>query len=314
MKISIIICTHRRFDLLKFAIISLCKQSSPKNLFEIIVVDNDISSNKEVLDIVSEFNHLINIRYLHEPAIGLSRARNTGGKAAKSEYVGYIDDDAKANEKYIAVFLSLIDSNYYDVIGGPYYAYYLKSKPVWFKDKYQSCDYGVSRLFKKDEFLNGTNMIFKKSLLENENWFDVSFGMAGKQIAYGEETNLQKKLWQKYENLKVFYSSDLIVYHLVPPNKMTLRDKFLRSYKLGKSQSYMWINNENIRSSQKKAPYMLIKTIGCLILKIIPKLFFKDKTKYPFWQNYSYEVMAEYFAGIGQEWERMKGLFINRQF
>jgi glucosyl-dolichyl phosphate glucuronosyltransferase len=309
LQVSIVICTHRRFNLVRLAIESLCHQTAPKEMFEVIVVDNDISTNCQVINIVNEAKGEINIRYLHEPEIGLSNARNSGGKAAFSQYVGYMDDDAKLSDNYIEILLQLIGTNQFDIIGGPYYAFYLTQKPFWFQDKYESVDSGDSHLFQNHEFLHGTNMVYKKSLLEEANWFNVSYGMSGKMMAYGEETDMQIRLWKKRENLKVFYSSDLIVFHLVPEYKMKLFYKFMRSYNVGKSHAYMWISKESIVNAQKKAPFILIKTICYLILKVIPKFLFRDKTKYIYWQNYVYEVIARYFTGVGQEWARTKDLF-----
>ena len=305
--ISIIICTHHHFNLLHLAVQSFCHQTASREIFEVIIVDNDISSNKEVIKIVDDAKANINIRYLHEPVLGLSQARNTGGKAALAEYVGYMDDDAKAKNNYIEVLLKVISYEKVDVIGGPYFAFYLTPKPLWFKDKYVSIDSGVSHFMRNGEFLNGTNMVYRKSLLEKANWFDTSFGMTGNQIAYGEETDLQIRLWQNIKDLKVYYSRDLVVYHFVPPQKMKLRDKFKRSYSLGKSQAYMWISNESIRRLQLKAPLNIFKALTRLVLKEIPRLFIRDKRKYPFWQNYAYEVLSKYFASLGQEIRYLRG-------
>jgi glycosyltransferase involved in cell wall biosynthesis len=299
-KISIVICTHRRFDLLRNAVESLCKQTTPKNDFEIIIVDNDLKHNKEVIDIVNNSVSTINIHYVFEPAMGLSKARNKGGKASLSDYVGYIDDDAIAKNNYIEVLLELININQYDIIGGPYYPFYTQLKPKWFTDNYESFDFGGSRLFKSNEFLTGTNMVYRKTLLEKVNWFDSSYGMAGKKIAYGEETNLQIKLWRNMPDLKVFYCNELFVYHFVPGYKMTLKDKFLRSFYLGRSQARMWSSEDGIIKMQRKAIFLLAKSLLFLIFRSLPSLLFRNREKFPFWQNYAYEEVSKQFLSIGQ--------------
>jgi glucosyl-dolichyl phosphate glucuronosyltransferase len=313
LPLSIVICTYRRFNLIQLAVESLCNQIAPKDQFEVIIVDNDTFANKEIIDIVDNAKGIIIVKYVHEPLIGLSQARNTGGKVALGEYVGYMDDDAKADKKYVQILLQLIEKTHYDIIGGPYYAFYLTQKPIWFQDKYESRSSGDTHLFQKNEFLNGTNMVYRKTILEEAKWFNVSCGMSGKQIAYGEETDLQMRVWHIKESLKVFYCKDLIVYHLVQQNKMKIMDRLLRSYKMGVSQAYLWIPNESILLSQKNAPLALLKTFICLVFKVIPQLFFRDKIKYPYWQNYTYEVIGKYIRGIGQEWRFTRDLFLKRK-
>jgi glucosyl-dolichyl phosphate glucuronosyltransferase len=300
ISLSVVICTHRRFDLLKIAVQSLCNQTASKELFEVIIVDNDSTSNTGVKNIVKEAQSILTISYIHEPVLGLSQARNSGGKASQAEFVGFLDDDAKAHENYVEILLKLIGTDQFDIIGGPYYPFYLSKKPIWFKDEYESCNFGRSRTFNNTEFLNGTNMVYKKSLLEGADWFGTSFGMAGTRIAYGEETDLQIRLWKKFGSLKVYYSSDLKVNHLVPSHKMKLRDKFRRSYNLGKSQAYMWIPEEQIRASQRKAPLILFKSIVKLIFILLPGIIIRNKRKYPDWQNYAYEVISRHLLSIGQ--------------
>lgn len=306
-RISIIICSHRRFDLLKIAIKSMTDQTSPKGTFEVIVVDNDNIINTEVINIVGSAKNIINIRYIHEPILGLSQARNTGGKAALAEYIGYMDDDAKAPENYIEMAILLIKNNNPEMIGGPYFPYYLKGKPKWFKDEYETgTSAEKSRKLIPGEFLNGTNMIFKKDILQSLNWFDTKYGMSGKALAYGEETDLQKRAWAKQKNLQVIYHKDLIIYHLANPLKLRIYDRLRRKYKLGQSQAYLWIDKKQIPNVQKTAPLKLIKTIALLLIKCLPGIVFRNQTKYKYWQNYVYEVLSNYFASIGQEWQYVK--------
>ena len=65
--ISIVICTHRRFELLKLAVKSMVNQSAKSDLYEVIVVDNDIRQNKEVkknvIDIML-FKSLLNRKFI----------------------------------------------------------------------------------------------------------------------------------------------------------------------------------------------------------------------------------------------------------
>ena len=40
--------------------------------------------------------------YVHQPRLGLSRARNSGAAAARGEVVAFLDDDATADPRWLS--------------------------------------------------------------------------------------------------------------------------------------------------------------------------------------------------------------------
>jgi glycosyltransferase involved in cell wall biosynthesis len=85
MKISVIIPTYNREAFIIRAVNSVLNQSIKVD--EIIVVDDGSSDNtKEVLKSSK-------IRYIKQENLGVSAARNTGIKAAKYEYIAFLDSD-----------------------------------------------------------------------------------------------------------------------------------------------------------------------------------------------------------------------------
>jgi len=116
-QISAIICTHNRHTYLGAAIDSLLIQDFPDN-FEVVVVDNascdyaspesSTSRTREVVDARLGDRRL---KYVWEPEIGLSVARNTGAKEARSEILAYLDDDAVAEPNWLRVLYSAYQSN-----------------------------------------------------------------------------------------------------------------------------------------------------------------------------------------------------------
>src|SRR3989344_835324 len=91
--ISVIICTYNGEKTILKCLESLNKQIFPKNKVEIIVIDNNSSDNTK--GIVFNFikKSKFKIRYIFEPELGLSKARNRGIKEAKGNIVAFIDDD-----------------------------------------------------------------------------------------------------------------------------------------------------------------------------------------------------------------------------
>jgi len=107
-KMSVIICTRNRAEYLQEAIKSLLDQSLQKNLYEIIIVDNRSTDNTK--DIIKKFSKSKNIRYIYEPILGLSQARNAGLKNARGKYVAYLDDEAVASKNWLETILETFES------------------------------------------------------------------------------------------------------------------------------------------------------------------------------------------------------------
>jgi len=235
--ISAIICTYNRSTILKGAIESLTKQTADKEIFEIIIVDN--RSTDDTKKIVDQFEEIQNLRYIFEPNQGLSHARNRGYQEAKGEYIAYIDDDARAGKEWINRIHWIIQNvePLPLIIGGPIYPFYLSEKPDWFLDEYEIHSWGDEACFlKQNEYFYGSNMIFLKKVLEEFNGFDTEHGVRGEQLNLGEETVLFDKIWKKSGKEKIFYySPDLIVYHLVPPERMNIRYILKRRFMVGQS-------------------------------------------------------------------------------
>ncbi len=91
-KISIIIPAYNIPDLLPKCVESVAMQDYPKELFEVIVVDDGSTDNTgEVADKLAE--KFDNVTVYHKENGGSSSARNLGLSHASGDYVGFVDSD-----------------------------------------------------------------------------------------------------------------------------------------------------------------------------------------------------------------------------
>lgn len=107
MKVSAVIPTQNRPDLLKEAIESVLKQTRPA--FEIIVVDT--SSNDDTEKMIKEFGS--KVIYIRSPydQYGQSKSRNKGIKTAKGELIAFLDSDDLWLPNKIKVQAELMEKN-----------------------------------------------------------------------------------------------------------------------------------------------------------------------------------------------------------
>ncbi|BBX46126.1 hypothetical protein GCM10009641_79980 [Mycobacterium cookii] len=95
--LTVVICTRDRPDGLSITLASLARQSDQD--FEVLVVDNshDGAAASTPIDVTC-----VRLRCCHEPAPGLSRARNRGLSEVRSDLIAWIDDDEVADPDWIA--------------------------------------------------------------------------------------------------------------------------------------------------------------------------------------------------------------------
>lgn len=297
--ISIVVCTFNRCDLLYRTLLSLGNQTLDKDCYEVIVVDN--ASTDDMKSVISSFLNEKNFRYIYEEKQGLSHSRNTGFLNSKAEYVGYLDDDAKASKNWLSEALEVIINKKPDIFGGPIYPYYLNKKPEWFKDEYEiRMTSKSSRFLRRGEYISGSNIFFRKELLLKLGGFNTKMGMKGENLSYHEETDLMIKAWENNPSLKVYYSLPLKVEHLVGEEKMHISFYFKSCFFSGKE--YTKINRKyNKKVSWVKVKSLILVLISFIrIVKCFIKGIFRDKKKYTYYKNYLRENVGVHIFCLGK--------------
>ena len=221
-KISAIICTYKRVDYLRRALESLCGQTLDADDYEVVVVDNAVEA--EVKNLVNEFQGKIkNLCYIPERAVGLSRARNTGLKAARAPYVAFIDDDARADTNWLGATLGAFQKSPAPAaVGGRVWLDWNDDKPAWIPDNmlslYTHVDLGdEGHGLHSNEYLVGANLAFEKAALDSVGGFDQNLGRQGAVLLSGEEAQVLQKL--KWVGRVVYYEPSAIVWHSVDASR-----------------------------------------------------------------------------------------------
>jgi len=241
-KITGVICTHNRDRFLGRCIRSLYNQTLDQDLYEILVVDN--GSSDQTKEICDTFLDRKNFKYIYEPVLGLSHARNTGWKNARGQYVGYLDDDATAADTWLEKALWCFEtiSPVPEWVGGPIELEWEVEAPGWILDEYRTTlgwvDWGKRDRFLTgaDERLGGGNSFYLRSILETMQGFDTRLGRKKKLLLSGEETQFQHRL--KSLGGTLFYHPDILIFHFVAKER-TEPAFFYRRYYWGGITDYL---------------------------------------------------------------------------
>jgi glycosyltransferase involved in cell wall biosynthesis len=299
--LSIVVCTRNRAALLSDLLQTFVSQkgSTP---YELIVVDN--SSTDPTRKTVSDyFAALPNLRYVCEDTVGLSHARNRGWKEASGQYVGFVDDDCRLPNGWIAVAQEIAVTSRPHAFGGPYYPVYGTRPPAWFRDRYARYWIGDQpRPLKPNEFLSGGNLFVRRELLSFLGGFPPGFGMSGRRISYGEEVHLIRRLRAENPEASIFYDPRLFLHHFVRPEKTSLLS-LARRY-LQSCRDYRRITQVQEHSGPVRLRTFLWHLYRSLF-HVTVGLLFRDRSSYPFFENYIVEVCLPCLSDLGADFERL---------
>ncbi len=117
LKLSVIVCTYNRADLLLGALESLVRQTVAPSVYEILVVDNNSSDGTQ--EVVRDFEaRHANCRCCLELMQGIAFARNRGYKEARADWIVYFDSDELAPVDFLERILYVIETYPFDCFGG----------------------------------------------------------------------------------------------------------------------------------------------------------------------------------------------------
>ncbi len=297
LRISVVVCTYNRTELLRGALESLIHQSLDRERYEIIVVDNNSTNNMQTA--VQEFQRRepsCHFTLVYEPELGLGHARNAGWRRAKGTFVGFMDDDAKADPQWLKFALEVFDRVTPSpiAVGGPIFPYYVSQKPSWFKDEYELRSWGASsRPLESGETFSGSNMIVRRDILEALGGFDVRVGMKGNRVSVGEETALFQKIWKVHGPGLLHYSPRLVVYHAVAGNKMRVSYHVRRAFVTGQ----VWYFQNGPRPLRERVRF-LRQTVRAI--RILCASAFKGFRSCPDYHNWAVERLSPVALEVGR--------------
>lgn len=236
--LTIIICTYNRAHILSEAFVSLLQQTVSPDNYSLLIIDNNSTDNTQ--ETVASFkDKFTDIRIILENNQGLSHARNRALKECQTEWLAFLDDDAKAHPDWVETILKTIEKGDFDGFGGPYYAWHhYGPAPRWLPEDFGTYEspqgYG---LLKGDTYIPGGNSVLRCDAARSIGTFSTELGMSGNRCGYGEETQFYERM--RAAGYRMGYVPHLKIDHCVLPYKYTLRWQIRSAFEYGKSANYV---------------------------------------------------------------------------
>jgi glycosyltransferase involved in cell wall biosynthesis len=260
--ISVIIPTSGRKVSLALALKSLCFQTLNLELYEVIVVDN--SQQHSVVEETMSFRGSLNVRYIHEPRLGLHAARHAGWRASAGDFLIFIDDDVEVTPGWGQTMLNVMRSSPdVAIAGGKILPNFLSTPPPWILDMWNSqqeegrifpelslLDLGDTPKIIRPELVFGCNFGIKRKVLEQTSGFHPD-GMPASMLQFRGDGETYVSRWVASNGMKAFYHPESVVVHSVPSERMTEEYFCERRFRQGISDAYTELRSISANSCRK---------------------------------------------------------------
>lgn len=236
MEFSIIIPTYNRADELRETIRSIGRLSVDGD-WELLVIDNNSPDHTRAVVEEEAASFAAPLRYFFEPEQGRYAAINTGIRAATGRIIATTDDDARVEPDWLTRAAEGLDRLGCDYVGGKVLPIWKQPRPAWIPHRPgphwavlalqdhgdRPREFGVDGI----PWPLGINTATRREAFERTDLFDNRLGRKA-----GTLRNQAQREWHlraRAAGLRGFYVPEMIVHHVVEPERLT-KQYFRRWY------------------------------------------------------------------------------------
>jgi glucosyl-dolichyl phosphate glucuronosyltransferase len=230
--VSVVICTFNRANLLAGALEALrAQQVRPGCAWDIIVVDNN--SRDATRQVVERFQRIapVAVAYVFEPRQGKSYALNAGLAATRGHLLAFTDDDCRPTPSWIDDLGAALDRWKADGIGGRILPQWSQEPPVWLAadrhlheliallDEPSPRHVAIGpREIARGLRIWGSNMAFRRSVLDEVGGFNTGIGPRGTKLYRGTDVEFVRRVVSAGRT--VVFDPTPVVRHVIGSDRM----------------------------------------------------------------------------------------------
>jgi glucosyl-dolichyl phosphate glucuronosyltransferase len=229
MDVSVIICTVNRAAELERTLASLASVHKPGSV-ELIVVDNNSSDDTRRVVHSAAATYPFPVKYLFVREEGKYTALNAGIRASFGRTIAATDDDARFDADWLQRSTDALERHGCEFVGGRVLPLWSGPKPAWIAERNGLHAKVIALLDHGDEEREfgheiswplGVNVAYRREVFERVGLFDNRLGRKA-----GTLRNQAQREWHlraRAAGARGFYVPDMVVHHLVPPNRLEKR-------------------------------------------------------------------------------------------
>ncbi|WP_121740999.1 glucosyl-dolichyl phosphate glucuronosyltransferase [Natronorubrum halophilum] len=241
MKVSVVICTYAmdRYDVFSKCVDSVLAQTYDP--LEVVIV---VDGNDDVFDRVRTdyaAHDTVNV-HCNDVNQGISYSRTRGAELATGDVVAFIDDDAVAEDDWVAQLARMYDETDAVAVGGHAKPDWVTEKPDFFPEEFYwlvGCDErGMGEHMEELRNTYGSNISFRREVFLNVGGYDENTGRHGDRHIQAHEAPVCIRMANKYGK-GVVYNTEAVVHHKLFDYRGDFRWLVFRSFWQGYSKRIM---------------------------------------------------------------------------
>ena len=248
-KLTVLICTHNRADLLARVLVSLNAAKRPAMPVQILVAANactdDTLPRLQAYQVQQAGQGWLPLQVIEVPTPGKSHALNRALPEIGTDLVSFVDDDHRVDEHYL---VAIEQAAHIWPDAGLYCGRILPdwdgTEPAWVHDEgqYRIYPLPVPRYDGGDHpkpidlsgpFPGGGNLFLRREVLENAGGFSTQLGPKGHDLGGGEDSDFVLRVLTA--GVKLQYVPDVVQYHYVDLERFKFRYILQKSYQRSRS-------------------------------------------------------------------------------
>jgi glycosyltransferase involved in cell wall biosynthesis len=311
MKLSVILCSYNRSQVLDVALASVAALRLPDGVdWEILVVDNN--SKDQTRQVIETYcrRYPQRFRYLFEGRQGKSHALNTGVREARGDVLAFVDDDVTVEPTWLQNLTASLQNHTWVGAGGRICPPESVSLPPWIALEGDHSTAGILALFDRGSSPRelsdppyGTNMAFRREMFEKYGVFRTDLGPCPGSEIRGEDTEFCLRLMKAGE--KLLYEPSAVVYHDVPESR--LRKQYFLTWYFDYGRAF--IRMKGLASDVGVIPGPVISIVNRLLRKLPKQILLWMLTfgaKERFFAKTQIWMIAGETAEIYGQWSRAR--------
>ena len=230
MKFSVIIATYNRADSLRETLAALARLAT-KEEWELIVVDNNSTDDTRAVIEDAAKHFPVELRYLFEPEQGRCAALNQAIVASRGEIIATTDDDAFPETDWLDRAAEGLERFDCDFVGGQVLPLWRGSQPRWLANRpglhwavIALMDFGLEPVeFGRNgiPWPLGVNEVTRREAFTRVGLFDNQLGRKAGTLR--NQANREWHLRAREVGIRGFYIPEMVVHHVISPDRLTKR-------------------------------------------------------------------------------------------
>lgn len=310
MRISVIICTFDRCQLLRDVLEGVAKSQVPEEIdWEVVVIDNN--SSDETAEIVQGFTirYPGRFRYVLEPRQGKSFALNTGIRETQGDVLAFVDDDVSVEPTWLWSLCRSLQEGEWGGVGGRTLLGDSSTPPPWLALSGPYSLAGVlgaafdlgDGLCEMHRAPYGANMAYRREMFIRHGVFRTDLGPSANRSVPrpNEDTEFGRRIIAAGERL--IYAPAAIVHH--PVSQSRIKKEYFLSwwYDYGRATVRETGRRPDILGIQRRYWSVANIAVKCLLPSVTRWVFSVEPARRFFHKCWVWMILGQ-IREIYREW------------